>query len=226
MRGSAPRRKWTKKDIARLLSARKRGKTYDQCAVLLRCSRRTICIKLIEVGATKPSSLRDTYRAETRWIAREDRVIRAMYPTHSAILIAERLRRTLAAVCTRIQVLGLKKNPPKWSYDDIVRLLQSENPLDSCYNVKRTREAVYNIKYRLSRMFLLGRLDAFIRTRPNAPSKGCVRFRSICPPGLRRNSARLTRAAKNKRFEEYIAREAARARRDAATMKWRAQGSK
>jgi len=79
--------------------------------------------------------------------------------------------------------------------------------------------AIDVLKRRLRKLFEIGRLNSYLRQRPDAPAK-IVNFGGRYPPGLKFAGARLTDTAKSKRAKEYLAREVERERQKAAFKKW------
>jgi len=73
-RKSRPR-KWTAQETARLLAARKHGKTYAQCATLLRRTEKQINNNLYTIGATRRNSLKGKQQYEIKWNSRERAVL-------------------------------------------------------------------------------------------------------------------------------------------------------
>lgn len=121
-RRSRPR-KWSARETARLLSARKRGKTRAQCASMLGRTRKQVQNKLYKLGATDGNSPKGKQLYEIRWSAREDTVLKRHYGALGPTVLAERLGRTFQSVSTRAIRTGIAKPKPRWCYADVLDLL-------------------------------------------------------------------------------------------------------
>lgn len=219
----ARRRKWTEQETARLLDARKRGKSYTRCATMLRRSYRSIAAKLRKLRATRGSPQRGKRRFELDWSLREERVVRRFYSTLGPSVLAERLNRTAAAVSRRAYDLRLLRPAPRWCYCDVITVLMSAVPANRVkLQSNRTATAIHLIRVRLRFMSRTGHLDAYLKNRPGAPAKR-AKFDGHFPPGLRFGGYKLTEKGKAMRAREYVAREAERERQREARKKWQAK---
>ena len=224
-RKSRPR-KWTVRETARLLAARKLGKTYAQCASLLRRTEKQVECKLYKMEATRGNSLKGKKKYEILWNEREQAVLRAHYALLGPSAIAQRLRRTVRSVEVKAYKLGLAPPKPRWCYADVREILTNYVPARSNrLRSKRTAQAISHLRARLRKLYISDRLDAYLRQRPGAPAK-LIDFHGRYPPGLKFAGARLTQKGKEKRAREYIAREAEHERQEAAFKKWQARSSR
>lgn len=209
------------------MTARKSGKTYQQCASVVGRTVKQIAYKLSYMGATKPHPNRGKRLFEIRWSARELRLTQLMYPQYSAPVISRRIGRSAVAVRERASELGIRKREPIWGYHDLAAILTSIAP-PRCITLScsRTSGAIANAKLHLRRLFAANRLDEYLQTRPGAPKTHCLRFGRTYPPGLKICWRRLSKQAQNRHVQDYLAREAARARQNAAWKKWKARQAK
>ena len=182
-RKSRPRY-WTARETARLLSARKRGKTYAQCASLLDRTPKQVHNKLYKLGATKGNSLRGKRQYEIRWSSRDESAMRLHYSTLGASAMAERLQRTLSSIRAKAKQLGIAKAKPRWRYADVLNLLIVPAPARRRrLTSSRSVNAIVVLRRRLRKLFEAGRLNSYLRQRPGAPAR-IVNFAGRYPPGL------------------------------------------
>ncbi len=221
--GARRRREWSTRETARLLSARKRGMTYAQCASILGRTPKQVKNKLYKLGATNGNSLRGKRQYEIRWSGRDETVMRLHYSALGPSFMAERLRRTFDSVSTKAIKLGLATPKPRWCYADVLELLITHAP--ACkrrLTSNRSVNAIVLLKKRLRKLFETGRLCRYLKQRPGAPRR-IVEFSGRYPPGLKFAGVRLTKNGKAKRARDYLAREAERERQKGASKKWQAQ---
>lgn len=222
-KGYARPRKWTEQETARLLSARQRGKTYAQCALMLGRRPDQVRNKLRKMGATSGNSLKGKRLYEILWSDRELTVLKRHYGALGPSAIAERLGRTARSVSTKAIKIGAASQKLKWPYADVVALLVQREPMrHPTLLSQRSARAIVLLKCRLRKLHHAKRLDAYIRRRPGAP-RHCVKFGSLFPPGLKLASVRLTSKGKANRAREYLDQEAERERQKAAFKKWQAR---
>ena len=144
----ARRRAWIARETARLLSARKCGKTYEQCAKLLGRTRLMVGSKLSRLGATQPNSMRGKPSFEIRWCPRHKRTVQKHYRHRRAEEIASRLCRTRYAIYHRAARLGITSpRPAFWTYADLVIVLSSRlGPRDLRLASRRAVHAIRSKK--------------------------------------------------------------------------------
>jgi len=220
-RKSRPR-SWAAQETVRLLSARRRGKTYAQCALMFERTPEQIRGKLRRMGVTSGSSAEGKRQHEIQWSQRELAVLKNHYVALGPSVIAERLGRTARSVSSKATRIGLVPLKPKWCYADLVALLIEREPIrHPTLLSKRSARAMALQKNRLRKLHNASRLETYLKRTPGAPAH-CIKFGAHYPPGLKFSGVRLTAKGKSKRAGEYLAREAERERQKAAFKKWQA----
>jgi len=220
------RRLWTSQEVARLLSLRSAGKSYEACAAALHRTRSQIGHKLRYLNVTRRIASRGKRLFEIRWTAKEVNTARTLYATHTAAEVAQRLGRTVSAVIVQLQGIAKRNKCCPWRYDDVVCVLECVSTATLRLEPQRTRDAIRYKRYVLRKLFRRGCLDRYLATLPGAPRKKCLKFGGCLPLGLKFSGIRLTAKAKVARADVYVAREAERERQKAAFKNGRSRCSR